>query len=53
MLTAVPFPSLKLEKLIPHPILDSSASLIGCHVVHHLRAELESGTFLIGHVFQC
>jgi hypothetical protein len=34
-----------------HPTLDSSASLTGCHVVG-LKAELESGSFLMGQLFQ-
>ena len=48
MLTTVSFPSLRLERLIVHPTLDSNASLTGGHVVQ-LKAELESGTFLVGH----
>ena len=49
MLTTVPFPSLRLGRLLTlHPTLDSSASLIRGHVVQQLKPELESGTFLMG-----
>ena len=52
MLITVPSPLLKSERLTLHPILDYSVSLIEYHVVHHFRVELESGTFLMGHLFQ-
>ena len=53
MLTTVPYKSLRLERLILHPTLDSSVSLTGCHVVPLLQTDLESGTFLMGEqVFQ-
>ena len=48
MLTTVSFPSLRLGRLTLRPTLDSSASLIGGHVVQLMKAELESGTFLVG-----
>ena len=53
MLTTVSSPLLKSERLsvILHPTLDYSASLIGCHVVQYLRIKLESGTFLMKHLF--
>jgi hypothetical protein len=51
MLTTVSFPSLILGRLPLHPTLDSSASLTRGHVVG-LKAELESGTFLTGQLFQ-
>ena len=35
-----------------YPTLDSSASLIGGHVVRLHQTELESGTFLMGQLFQ-
>ena len=48
MLTTMSFPSLRLGL---HPTLDFSASLTGCRVVQEPR--LDSGIFLMGHMFQC
>ena len=48
MLTTVPFPSLRLGRLLVHPTLESSASLTGGHVVPLQQTELGSGTFLVG-----
>ena len=52
MLTTVSLPSPRLGRLsLPHPTLDSSASLIGGHVAISLKVELESGTFPMGQQF--
>ena len=52
MLTTASLASLRLGRLsLPHPTLDSSASLIGGHVAFGLKLELESGTFLMGQHF--
>ena len=53
MLTIVSFSSLRLERLIlaQAKIRDSSASLIGGHVVQLYQTDLDSGTFPMGHKF--
>ena len=51
MLITMTFSSLRLDRLILHPTMDSNVSLIGYHVVG-LKAELENGIFLMGQLFQ-
>ena len=49
MLTTVSFPSLRLGL---HPTMDFSVSLIGCHVVHLHRTDMDSDSFLMEVLFQ-
>jgi uncharacterized transporter YbjL len=54
MLTTVISISLILGRLTIidlHPTLDCSASLTGSHVVEVYQTDLESGSFLMGHLF--